>query len=132
MTSTVEVPKEIALRYASWSRICIRLSVLQYTVGVIGVACGALAAAMGGEYARYLAAASGVSTAILGFVRPEQRYLRFIAAWRTLDVAILKFRLQQPDVSALITAVEQGEALLTEPVARVRSPEAAEAKRQSS
>ncbi|NUZ08861.1 hypothetical protein [Piscinibacter koreensis] len=100
MTNDPEVPQAILERHASWSRISLRLSTLQYSVGIIGVACAALAAAVGGEPGRVLAAASGVCTAVLGFVRPEQRYLRFIAAWRALDVAILKFKLQQSDMSA--------------------------------
>ena len=114
MLNANKVPEAISLRHASWSRICTRLSVAQYMVGIVGVACGALAAAVGGDYGRYLAAASGVCTAGLGFSRPEQRYLRFIRAWRVLDLAIMKFRLGKADLDALLAAVERGEALLTE------------------
>ena len=118
MTTSPVVPDEIAKRLASWSRISIRLATAQYMIGIFGVACGATAAAAGGELGRYLAAASGVCTAILGFARPEQRYLRFISAWRVLDHAIMKFKLGRADIDELLAAVNTGETLLTEQLAK--------------
>lgn len=114
MTDQPEIPALISQKHASWSRIQTRLLTLHYIVGILGVATAALAAALGGEYARYLAAASGVCTAVLGFVHPERRYLRFIGAWRMLDIAILKFKLGKASLDDLIQAVEQGETLITE------------------
>ena len=107
MTDQIEVPELISLRHASWSRIAMRLAKIQYVVGILGVAAAAIAAALGGESARYFAATSGVCTAVLGFVHPERRYLRFIGAWRLLDIAILKFKLGKASVDDLIEAVER-------------------------
>ena len=114
MTYQIEVPELISLRHSSWSRIAMRLAKIQYVVGILWVAAAAIAAALGGESARYFAATSGVCTAVLGFVHPERRYLRFIGAWRLLDIAILKFKLGKASVDDLIEAVERGETIITE------------------
>jgi hypothetical protein len=102
------------MRYRLGGVVILERRKIQYVVGVLGVATAAIAAALGGESARYFAATSGVCTAVLGFVHPERRYLRFIGAWRILDIAVLKFKLGKASVDDLIQAVERGETLITE------------------
>jgi hypothetical protein len=77
-------------------------------------AASAVAAAVGGDWARGFSAVAAVLTAVLGFVQPERRYLKFVRAWRVLDSAAIKFRLGQAGIKELIEAVDRGEALITE------------------
>lgn len=53
-------------------------------------------------------------TALIGFVQPERRYLKFVRAWRVLDVAVLKFKLGLIGIKELADALERGEALISE------------------
>ncbi len=108
------VPVDIKARYDTWFSLWKNSVKIYYGFGVLGVGSSAFAAAVGGDVARYLAAVSGVCIAVLGFVAPEKRYLKFVRAWRILDMALMKFKLGKATIDDLIASVDKGEALITE------------------
>lgn len=108
------VPKDIRDRLMEWRKLWTDSAKIHYAFGGLSVAASSVAAAVGGDTARYLAAAAAVLTALIGFVQPERRYLKFVRAWRVLDVAVLKFKLDLIGTKDLVDALERGEALISE------------------
>lgn len=108
------IPEVIAKRLTSWEKLWTQSAKIHYFFGILSVGASAVAAAVGGDWARGFSAVAAVLTAVIGFVQPERRYLKFVRAWRVLDSAVIKFRLGQAGIKELIEAVDRGEALITE------------------
>lgn len=113
-SSPKEYPAEVKSRLTCWYKLYRRANFTHYTVGIIGVTASALAAVDVGEASRFLAAISAVCIAVLGLVKPERKYIKFVRAWRTLDAAAMKYRYGKADLDALLAAMEQGERCITE------------------
>jgi len=108
-------PDEVESRLNCWHKLYRRANVTHYMVGILGVAASALAAAVDiGEASRLLAAISAVCIAILGFVRPERKFIKFVRAWRTLDAAAMRYRYGKVDLDYLFNAMERGEQIISE------------------
>lgn len=75
-----KVPDEIETRVNAWYRMFNFASRTHYVVGVLGVACSALAASNIVGASQILAAISAVCIAILGFAQAEKKYLKFVRA----------------------------------------------------
>lgn len=104
-----DFPDEIKSRLHCWHKLYRRANVTHYIVGILGVAASALAAVDIGEASWILAAISAVCIAILGFVKPERKFIKFVRAWRTLDAAAMRYRYGKADLDSLLNAMEQGE-----------------------
>jgi hypothetical protein len=109
-----EYPAEVKSRLNCWHKLYRRANITHYSVGIIGVAASTLAAVDIGEASRFLAAISAVCIAILGFAKPERKYIKFVRAWRTLDAAALRYRYGKTNLDALFNAMEQGERCIAE------------------
>ena len=109
-----KVPEEVEARVNAWYRMFNFASRTHYVVGVLGVACSALAASDVVGASQILAAISAVCIAILGFAQPEKKYLKFVRAWRVLDAAVLKYKYGKIDLDVLLEKLERGEQLITE------------------
>jgi len=113
-SSPKDFPDEVKSRLNCWYKLYRRANVTHYIVGILGVAASALAAVDIGEASRILAAISAVCIAILGFVKPERKFIKFVRAWRTLDAAAMRYRYGKADLDYLFSAVERGEQLIAE------------------
>ena len=109
-----DYPDEVKSRLNCWYKLYRRANYSHYIVGIIGVAASALAAIDIGEASRFLAAISAVCIAILGFVKPERKFIKFVRAWRTLDAAAMRYRYGKADLDSLLNAMEQGERYIAE------------------
>ncbi len=69
------IPQDIRQRLMEWRKLWTDSAKIHYAFGGLSVAASSVAAAVGGDIARYLAAAAAVLTALIGFVEPERRYL---------------------------------------------------------
>ena len=121
--STRPIPTEIAERLSTWHKRWLISVCMHYTFGILGVGASALAAAS--YYQEIFAVVAAVSIAIIGFVQPERRYLKFVRAWRHLDGATLRYRYGRADINELLDAVRDGEAILTEVELETRKPDTA-------
>lgn len=111
--AVIEVPEPIEAKRRAWASLWRNFATLHYGLGGLSVACAAIAAT-GVSYAQGLAAAAAILTALLGFIQPERKYLKFVRAWRVIDSASLKYSLGLTDLAALAAAAERGEQLITE------------------
>lgn len=50
---------------------------------------------------------------MLGFTQPDRKYVKFVRAWRILDVAALHYRYGKITLDELLEAVEHGEQTIT-------------------
>lgn len=110
----VDIPPEIQNRIKMWYRLFMRATYSHYFFGTIGVASSAISAATDGGIAKMLAALSATCIAILGFAQPDRKYVKFVRAWRILDIAALRYRYHQIDIKELLEAVERGEKVITD------------------
>ena len=111
-SSLKDFPDEVKSRLNCWHKLYRRANSTHYIVGVLGVAASALAAVDIGEASRFLAAISAVCIAILGFVKPERKFIKFVRAWRILDAAAMRYRYGKADLDYLFMAMDQGEELI--------------------
>ena len=109
-----DYPDEVKSRLNCWYKLYRRANSTHYIVGIIGVVASALAAVDVGEASRFLAAISAVCIAILSFVKPERKFIKFVRAWRTLDAAAMRYRYGKADLDSLFYAMEQGERCIAE------------------
>lgn len=109
-----ELPPEVEQRLADWQRLWGTAATFHYYLGASSVAASAFAATIGGETGRYFAALAAVLTALIGFTQPQQRYFKFVNAWRTLDVAALRYKYGRLSLDNLFSALEKGEQMITE------------------
>lgn len=109
----LEVPAPIEIKRKAWERLWRNFATLHYSLGGLSVTCAAIAAT-GVDSAQGLAAAAAILTALLGFIQPERKYLKFVRAWRELDSVALRYSLGLTDIADLAAAAERGEQLITE------------------
>ncbi len=102
----LELPKEIETRLRSWQSLYMRGNTFYYFFGGLGVATSGLAAAFPSEVSRYLSVVSAVCIALLGFTQPEKKYIKFVRAWRILDIAAVRYRYRIISINALFDALE--------------------------
>jgi hypothetical protein len=104
-----------------------------YFFGVISVGASVISTSLDGTPAKIFSIVAAIATAMIGFIHPERRYLKFVAAWRVLDVAAMRYRHGLSEKSELIAAVEQGHTVIANFEEQVKPDAlAAELGRQSS
>ena len=113
-TSPLDVPLEVRARIEAWYALFTRAMYSHYFFGVVGVAAATISAATGGAMGKALAAASAICLAVLGFVQPDRKYLKFSRAWSILDVAALRYRYGEATLAELMDALDHGEQVITE------------------
>jgi hypothetical protein len=110
------IPPDIAERHASWRKLFLNANRGHYSLGVLSVASSSIAVVVGGFSApagQIFAGIAAVLTAMIGFLKPELKYLKFVRAWRILDFAVMKYRAGLISRLELIEAVGAGEAIIT-------------------
>ena len=120
------IPPEVMQRLRTWKfwwRVFVHA---HYLLGIIGVLSSTLAAALPKENDIWpghipinavscLAVISACCFAIIGFVAPDKRYIGLIRAWRTLDVALARYRRGLITEAHLFNILERCETVATEP-----------------
>lgn len=109
-----EPPSDIVGRLKAWHGLWWWSAVYHYALGVLGVACSAVAATDVPHVRQAAATLAAVCFAVIGFVNPQRRYLKFVRAWRTLDSACRRFRHSNLPIEYLLDAVDRGEQIITE------------------
>jgi hypothetical protein len=110
----LKLPEEVETRLRAWQSLYMRGNTFYYIFGGLGVATSGLAAAFPSETSRYLSVVSAGCIALLGFTQPEKKYIKFVRAWRILDIAAMRYRYKLISIDALFEALERGEQSITE------------------
>ncbi len=112
----LQVPPEVKLRLGTWKSLYRLFIWLHYNLGIVGVLSSALAAALPIPWlVTFFAVTSACCFAAIGFVSPERRYLGLIRAWRTLDIAAMRYKNELLSLEELYTVLERCEEVATEP-----------------
>jgi hypothetical protein len=112
----IPLPSDVSKRYSHWEKLFVRASNGHLVLGVLSVMSSSVAAVVSGgspHVGQWFAGAAAVLTATLGFLKPDRAYLKYVRAWRILDVAVLKYQAGLIDRKALIDAVASGEATVS-------------------
>lgn len=110
------IPPDVAERHAAWQKTFWGATQRYYYLGVLSVASSSIAVVAGNfstTAGQVFAGLAAVLTATLGFLKPERTYLKFVKAWRVLDLAMMKYRAGLISRGDLIDAVGSGEAIIT-------------------
>ena len=108
------LPPDVEQRLGYWHGLWNRSARYHYFFGVVSVAASVISTSLEGGPAKAFSIVAAIATALIGFMHPERRYVKFVRAWRVLDVAAMRYRHGLIDTPALIDAVERGEALIAE------------------
>lgn len=112
-SATRKLPNAVTKKRKAWYRLWNWSAKLHYVLGGLSVLTSAIAAT-GGNKGQYLSAIAAVLTALIGFIHPERRYLKFVRAWRMLDIAALRYELGLIEMNELVEAVEHGEKSISD------------------
>jgi hypothetical protein len=104
-----QLPEHVERRLKTWLFYYKIANRMHYLVGIIGVGASSLGGALGQPYSPYLAAIAALCLAVLGFVQPDRKYLKFVRAWRILDVAAGRYQAGLISIEQLYDALERGE-----------------------
>jgi hypothetical protein len=113
-TSPLDIPLEVRSRMDAWYALFMGAMYSHYFFGVVGVAAATISAATGGALGKALAAVSAICLAVLGFVQPDRKYLKFSRAWSILDIAALRYRYGEATLAELMDALDSGEQMIAE------------------
>jgi hypothetical protein len=108
------LPTDVNERLKYWRGKWYESAQVHYFCGVVSVGASVISTSLDGGPAKAFSILAAISTALIGFVHPERRYVKFVRAWRVLDLAAMRYRHGLLDKAKLIEAVGQGEALLAE------------------
>jgi hypothetical protein len=109
-----DLPPDVDKRLSYWHGLWHRSASYHYFFGVISVAASVISTSLEGGPAKGFSIIAAIATALIGFMHPERRYMKFVRAWRVLDVAAMRYRHGLIEKAALIDAVERGESLIAE------------------
>jgi hypothetical protein len=112
-TKPRRIPDDVASKLKAWHFLWNGSSRMHYFCGGLSVLASAIAAT-NGSHANYFSVAAACLTALIGFVRPQHAYYKFVRAWRVLDIAALRYKHGLIGIDDLIGAVERGEKLISE------------------
>jgi hypothetical protein len=112
--ATQDLPPDVDKRLDYWHGLWNSSAKYHYFFGVVSVAASVISTSMEGNPAKAFSIVAAIATALIGFMHPERRYMKFVRAWRVLDVAAMRYRHGLIDKAALIDAVERGESLIAE------------------
>ena len=112
-TAANSIPPEILQRLHAWLWLFKLANRAHYIVGIVGVASSALAASAI-FYPVWCSVTSAICLATLGFAQPQRVYLKFVRAWRILDIAALRYRYGNLNQAELFAALVQAEAAISE------------------
>src|SRR6266508_2743988 len=116
--SLTSLPQDVSVRLKTWKLMWNIFLYCHYGFGILGVVASTVAASVASTHANLAAASSVVSAccfAVIGFVAPEKRYLGFVRAWRTLDVASSRYQHGLLTLKELLASLERCEVVATEP-----------------
>jgi hypothetical protein len=119
-----ELPSEVQSRLFYWHGLWERSASYHYFFGVVSVAASVISTSLDGGQAKVFSIIAAIATALIGFMHPERRYMKFVRAWRVLDLAAMRYRHGLIDKPGLIDAVERGEALIADFEDKYESPTA--------
>jgi hypothetical protein len=109
------VVDKISDRHAAWFKYFRRWRAIFWGCGILAATASALAASsVAGTAAPYFAVLSSICIAILGFTNPQRRANGYVAAWRIVGSALLRYAAGDASVSDLVSAVDRGEAIIGE------------------
>ena len=108
------LPQEVNERLRYWHGLWYSSAKYHYFFGVVSVGASVISTSTDGVWAKGFSVLAAITTALIGFMHPERRYLKFVRAWRVLDVAAMRYRHGLIDKAQLIDAVEKGEGCIAE------------------
>ena len=108
------LPREVNERLSYWHGLWYSSAKYHYFFGVVSVGASVISTSTEGVWAKGFSVLAAITTALIGFMHPERRYLKFVRAWRVLDVAAMRYRHGLIDKAQLIDAVEKGEGCIAE------------------
>lgn len=122
VVQTCALPERVEERLNIWKKAFKNARCVYFSIGILGASVSAIAATDILHSSQILSAVAAVCFAILGFAQPEQRYLKYVRAWRVLDIAACRYCHNLTSVADLFSSMEESEKMIGEFEAQARVP----------
>ena len=109
-----DLPSLVNERVTTYKRLWRIFVFIHYTVGIIGLCASILASAIEAPWNRIFAVVAAVCFGIIALVKPEQKYYKYVRAWRLLENGTIKYRLGFESQKGLMRKIDQAESILYE------------------
>lgn len=119
---TCDLPEGVQNRLDVWKTAFKNARRVYYSIGILGASVSAMAAVNIIDSAKILSAIAAVCFAILGFAQPEQRYIKYVRAWRVLDIAAWRYCHELIPIAELFSSMEEAEKMIGEFEAQTQIP----------
>lgn len=108
-----EVPKNVKKRLNGWFATFWAFTICHYLFGIGGVfASTMVAASPDTATSRVYGIISAICIAFIGFIQPDQKYRKYVVAWRILDEKVNLFRHGLIEIDTLISGMTAAEKAL--------------------
>ncbi len=108
-----KIPSAVQKRLDGWFTTFWAFTICHYLFGIGGVLASTIVAASSDTHTQKIAGIiSAVCIAIVGFVQPDQKYRKFVIAWRLLDEKVNKYRYNLISVGDLVDGMALAEKTL--------------------
>lgn len=108
-----EVPKNVKKRLNGWFATFGAFTICHYLFGIGGVFASTMVAASPDTATSMVyGIISAICIAFIGFIQPDQKYRKYVVAWRMLDEKVNLFRHGLIKIDALISGMTAAEKAL--------------------
>ncbi len=110
-----QIPKEVQKRLNGWFTTFWGFTICHYLFGLGGVLASTIVAATAKtdpDLARNAGIISAVCIAIIGFLKPDEKYRKYVIAWRLLDEKVNLYRHGLIEINDLIFGMVLAEKAL--------------------
>ena len=118
-----EIPKNVKKRLEGWFTTFWAFTICHYLFGIGGVfASTMVAAAPDTATSRVYGIISAICIAFIGFIQPDQKYRKYVVAWRMLDEKVNLYRHGLIKIDELIAGMTAAEKALDQIERETASP----------
>lgn len=131
-----QIPKEVSNRLKGWFITFWVFTICHYVIGIGGVFASTMVAANSTtpEITKVYGIISALCIAFIGFIQPDQKYRKYVIAWRILDEKVNRYKHSLIKIEELIEGMAVAERTLDQierDVERQRTPPSDEEKKKS-
>lgn len=109
-----QVPKKVSSRLKGWFITFWGFTICYYVIGIGGVFASTMVAANSTtpETAKIYGIISALCIAFIGFIQPNQKYRKYVIAWRFLDEKVNLYRHSLITINELLNGMAVAEKML--------------------
>ena len=105
------IPKSVSARLNGWFITFWGFTICHYLFGIGGVLASTIAA-VDSDASKVAGTIAAVCIAFIGFVKPDEKYRKFVTSWRILDEKVNLYRYGLIEIEDLVSGMALAEKTL--------------------